>query len=107
MLRRNIKTRRLSNKLDYTKLGPFKIRRQKGPVNYELELLPNMRIHPVFYVSLLELAHLDTPVQNSEVELDPEMSTEYEVEKILDKRIRDGTTQYLVKWKRYLQSDNS
>ena len=57
LLRRNIKTKRLSNKLDVTKLGPFEIKRKKGTVSYELQLPRKMRMHPVFYVSLLELAY--------------------------------------------------
>jgi hypothetical protein len=45
--------------LDTVKLGPFKILRQKGLVNYKLELLKKMHILLTFYVSLLELATLD------------------------------------------------
>jgi hypothetical protein len=49
--------------LDIVKLGPFKILRQKGPVNYELELLKKMRILLKFYVSLLELVTLDATLE--------------------------------------------
>jgi hypothetical protein len=56
LLRRNIKTRRLSIKLDHTKLRLFKILRKQGLVTYKLELLPNIRIHSIFHVALLELA---------------------------------------------------
>jgi hypothetical protein len=59
LLRHNIKSDKLTKKLDVVKLGPFKILRQKGPVNYELELPKRMRIYLVFYVSLLEPAILD------------------------------------------------
>ena len=34
LLRNNISTKRLSNKLDYKKLGLFKILKAKGLVNY-------------------------------------------------------------------------
>ena len=34
LLRRNIKTTRPSDKLDYVKIGPFKIQEQTGKVNY-------------------------------------------------------------------------
>jgi hypothetical protein len=50
-------------KLDVVKLGPFKILRQKGLVNYELELLKKMHILLTFYVSLLELATLDATLE--------------------------------------------
>jgi len=56
LLRRNIKTKRPSNKLDFTKLGPFKIMEKISPVNYKLALPDGMRIHPVFHISLLEPA---------------------------------------------------
>ena len=39
LLRRNIKTTRPSGKLDYTKLGPFRIEKVLGKDNYELNLL--------------------------------------------------------------------
>ena len=56
LLRRNIKTKQPSDKLDHTKLGPFKINKKLGPVIYKLEMPDNMRIHSVFYISLLEPA---------------------------------------------------
>jgi hypothetical protein len=60
LLRRNIKTIRLSNKFDYKKFGPFKVKRNIKDISYELYLLFTIRIHPVFYILLLELADLDT-----------------------------------------------
>ena len=78
--RRNIKTKRQSSKLDFLKLGLFKVKSIKGPVNYELELPKSMRIHPVFYISLLERADPDTPVDDSvEIALEDQEET-YEVE---------------------------
>jgi hypothetical protein len=59
LLRRNIRSDKPTKKLDAVKLGPFKILRKKGPVNYELELPKRMRIHPVFHILLLEPATLD------------------------------------------------
>lgn len=55
LLRRNIKTTRPSDKLDYRKLGPFSIVKAHGPNAYLLELPPSLsRLHPVFNVNLLE-----------------------------------------------------
>ena len=54
LLRRNIKTKRSSDKLDYIKLGPFRIKDKKGSVIYKLELPKGMRVYLTFYISLLE-----------------------------------------------------
>lgn len=59
--------------MDIVKLGLFKILRKKGLVNYELELLKKMRIHPVFYVSLLELVTLDATLQQDIRDIDLEI----------------------------------
>ena len=56
LLWRNVKTKRPSSKLDHKKLGAFLIKRQLGPVNFELKLPSSMKIHPVFHISLLEPA---------------------------------------------------
>jgi len=91
LLRKNVKTRRPSDKLDHKKLGPFEIEEVKGPVNYKLKLPRTMEIHPVFHVSLLEPAPPGAPpapvteVQN----LDP--NAEYDVEEILEHRKHLGT----------------
>jgi len=53
--RRNIKTTRLLDKLDYKKIGLFEIEAKIRDVNYRLKLLKYMRIYLVFYVVLLEL----------------------------------------------------
>ena len=56
LLRKNIKTKRLSDKLHYTKLGPFTIKNRLGPVTYELILSRETKIYPVFHILLLEKA---------------------------------------------------
>ena len=56
LLRKNIKTTRPSNKLDHTKLGPYKIKKKLGPVTFELQVPKGIRIHLVFHISLLEPA---------------------------------------------------
>ena len=56
LLRKNIKTKRLSSKLDHTKLGLFKIKEKKGLVIFILDLLKNIRIHLTFHISLLKPA---------------------------------------------------
>jgi hypothetical protein len=61
LLRRNIKITRPSNKFDYKKFGPFKVKRNIKDISYEFHLLPMIRIYLIFYISLLESANLDTP----------------------------------------------
>jgi hypothetical protein len=105
--RQNIKTKRASKKLDFLKLGPFKIKAVKGPVNYELYLPKKMRIHPVFHVSLLEKADPETPVDD-DVELNPEtMDNEYEVEAILAHAGNGRQRKYLIKWLGYPHDENT
>jgi hypothetical protein len=103
LLRRNIKTKRPSDKLDWKKLGPFKIEKKISEVNYRLSLPRTMRIHPTFHVSLLEPAPANTKLQ-TQVEVDTE---EYEVEKILDQRQGQQETEYFVKWKGYPHEENT
>ncbi len=55
LLRRTIRTTRLSDKLDYKKIGLFKIEAKIRKVNYRLKLPKHIRIYLVFYVVLLEL----------------------------------------------------
>ncbi|KAL0937059.1 reverse transcriptase domain protein [Colletotrichum truncatum] len=105
LIRRNIKTKRPSDKLDFKKLGPFEITKKISEVNYELKLPETMKCHPVFHVSLLEPApdgiHTEDCII---VETD---DTEYEVERILDHRRNDETTEYFIKWKNYGHEDDS
>jgi hypothetical protein len=55
LLIKNLKTKRLSQKFDHKKVGLFQIKRVKGLVNFKLDLPKGTRIHPVFYILLLEL----------------------------------------------------
>jgi len=65
LLTKNLKTRRPSKKLNHVKVGPFKIKKIKSLVNYELNLLLDAKVHPVFHISLLELADPETPLQET------------------------------------------
>jgi hypothetical protein len=107
LLRKNVKTKRPSDKLDHKKLGPFKIDKKIGSVNYKLKLPKTMEIHPVFHVSLLEPAPPGAPAAPvTEVQrLDPQK--EYEVETVLDCQYIRGKIKYLIKWEGYPQSENT
>jgi hypothetical protein len=70
LLRKNIRTMRPSDKLDHKKLGPYEVDKVIGTVNYKLKLPKNMRIHPVFHISLLEPAPPGAPPA-LETEIEP------------------------------------
>jgi hypothetical protein len=72
LLRRNIKITRPSDKLDLKKIGLFKVKRNIRDISFELELPLIIRIYSVFYISLLEPAHLDIP-EGLAPELDPKI----------------------------------
>jgi hypothetical protein len=55
LFRKNIKIKRLSNKLNYKKLRLFKINKKVRSINYKLKLLETIKIYLVFYILLLEL----------------------------------------------------
>ncbi len=65
LLIKNLKGIRLSRKLDYIKVGPFLVIKNKGPVNYKLQLPPDAKIYLVFYISILELVDPNTPLQET------------------------------------------
>ena len=70
-------------KLDYIKLGLFKIKKKLLPVIFKLELPRDSRIYLVFHAALLEIAPLQTLVQAT---LQAKEEKKYEVKEILDSR---------------------
>jgi hypothetical protein len=105
LLRRNIDIKRLNSKLDFKKIGPFKIKEAKSEITFELQLSKTMKIYPVFHISLFEPTS-----DNISIDFQQEVKTdrdEYEVEEILDLRQRGKTVEYLIKWKGYPHSENT
>jgi transposase InsO family protein len=110
--RRNIRTTRPSQKLDVKRLGPFRISEAVGGggLAFRLELPPQMRIHPVFHVSLLERYRESRLVGRAQTEPPPvevEGELEYEVQEIVDSRIVRGKLKYLVQWEGYSQDERT
>jgi len=100
LFRKNIKTQRPSNKLNFKKIGPFEIEEQIEKVNYKLRLLENIQIYPVFYIFLLEPAPTHATVITEIEEIlpeNPKADQKYEVEKILDSGYINGQFRYLIK----------
>ena len=87
LLRRNIKTKRSSNKLNHTKLESYRILEIKKSINYRLDLSASMRIHLIFHICLLKSADANTSIQTESSEIDSEsQNVKYEVEDILDQQ---------------------
>lgn len=104
---KNIETKRPSKKLDYKYIGPYKVLQRISENNYELDLPPKVRLHPIFHISLLETAEdtIQVKTGNEPEEIDgPET---YEVEEIRDMKKINGKTMYLVKWKNYPENEKT
>ena len=87
LLRRNIKTTRPSDKLDFKKLRLFPVKKVISITNYELTLPKIIRIYLIFYISLLEEVLQDEEELQDYIEVLDE--NKYEVEEILDIRTKD------------------
>jgi hypothetical protein len=97
LLKRNINTKRPSNKLDHKKLGLFEISEVVGLVNYHLELPKIMNIYLIFHISFLELVPSGVlNISYTEIKL-VNPNAEYEVEEILDQKYIRGWLYYLIK----------
>ena len=92
LLTKNLKTKKVSRKLNHVKIDPFFIKQQKKSVNYELNLFSDIKIHSIFHVSLLKSADPKTPIQNT-FHFQYENEDEYEIEKIL----AQNDQKYLIK----------
>jgi hypothetical protein len=86
--------------------GPYTVTQVISSTAYKLNLPAEMRIHPVFHVSLLKLYQASPnefvrPTPPPAVISPNTEQEEYEVETILDKRILRKKPQYLIKWLGY------
>jgi hypothetical protein len=93
LLRRNIKIIRPSDKLDSKKIGLFKIKRNIRDINFELKFPLIIKIHFIFYISLLKPVHPDIS-EGLVSKLDPEIQEfVYNIESILAVRKRRNRLQ--------------
>ena len=111
-----VKNRKLSIQRSIQRVGRFKIKRRVSPLAYELELPPNMKIHPVISVTNLEaLPPGEDPYKRPfndhppPVEDDHNIDKEWKsfsIKKLLDYHLcRNGRgkkiIEYLIKWTGY------
>ena len=93
-------------------VGPFSIVKIISKTTYKLELPSNWKLHPVFHISKLKKHIDDIELFESRKASRPspeiiDAFEEYEVECIVDKRVRYKKLQYLVKWKGYPEYENT
>ena len=82
---KNIITKRLSKKLDYKYIKPYQVIKRISKNNYQLDLLPKIRIHLIFHISLLKNAINVKPINKGRNNVKVNKK-EYETEKVLDTR---------------------
>jgi hypothetical protein len=93
LLYKNFTITRPLPKLDYKKLGLFKIEEVILDTNYKLSLPLSIRIHLIFYILLLEKV-----LKNAKINYILEVLKElYELERIVDKQVINKEVRYLVK----------
>ncbi len=108
LLRRNIKTKRSSNKLNHIKLESFEILEEKKSINYKLNLSTFMKIHSIFHISLLKSADSNTSIQTESSEIDSKsQNVKYEVKNILNQQNIKDQSYWLIKWKDYEHIKNT
>jgi hypothetical protein len=82
---KHLYTKQLSKRLNNIKVRLFLILKQNRPVIYTLKLLLDVKIYPRFYINLLELASLETLLQQT-FRYKIEEEKEFKVKKILNYR---------------------
>src|SRR5215216_4030745 len=96
LLRKNIKTKQPSNKLDFKKLSPFPITKKINDVTFSIQLPQGTKLLNTFHISLLEpalkdLRRIPNAIQPEIEGLKHEDKYQWEVSKILESRYEDGT----------------
>ena len=109
LLQKNIETTRSSSKLDHIKIKSFRIVRSIKEISFKLKLSEEMsRKHSVFHIFLLKLVPAEVPelmkILNNYL---IEQEEWYEVQRILKHKKINSQQYYLVKWKKYSDSENT
>ena len=108
---RNIKMYHPTAKLSAKRHGPFPIQRVLSPIDYQLTIPEQWKIHYMFHVDLLT-PYRETEFHGPNYNRPPpdlvEGEEQYKVEQVLDEHIYGcwKKKQYLVNWKGYPDSDN-
>jgi len=101
---KNLKQRLPSKKLSPRYVGPYRIVDIVGKQAYRLALPASMPIHNTFHVSLLEKYQGRAGYANIDNLPEPELindEEQWEVEDYLNRRVRRGAVEFLIKWTGY------
>ena len=98
---KNLRTRKLSKKLNYIKVNLFFVKKTKRSINYKLNLFKNIKIFLVFYILLLKSVDLNIFIQKI-FYYKLQKKNRFEIEKILEQQ----NQQYFVKQKKYSTTKN-
>jgi len=108
ILAKFVRTIQPSKKLAEHYLGPFEVLGKPGTYSYLVKLPNHLKaIHPIFYISQLELAY-SSQILNRDNALSPPIEIdghlEFEITQILDAKLdqwRRDSLMYLVQWTGY------
>jgi hypothetical protein len=102
---RNIISIRSFKKLNYKYYDSYTISESINKISYKLNLSSIMKnIHDVFHVFLLKLANDKNDETSSFIWVEDEK--QWKIEKIVDRRVKNSKTSYLIKWLEYSHSNN-
>jgi hypothetical protein len=106
----NLSTDRPMKKLDFRRIGPYKVEKKVSATAYRLSLPQTLRVHPVFHVSLLSpfrAATVEGQTQAPPPKVVVPVGEEWKVRRILNARWVGDELQYLVRWQgRPAEEDN-
>jgi hypothetical protein len=102
---RNIISIRSFKKLNYKYYDSYTINESINKISYKLNLSSIMKdIHDVFHVFFLKFANEKNDETSSFIWIEDEK--QWKIEEIVDRRIKNNKTSYLIKWLEYSHSNN-
>ena len=104
LLPHNVHTTRPLRKLDYKKIGPFKIFARIETSAYKLAIPPSMKIHNTIKIFLLEPYQdngFPSQIQEPTTPMQIEGEEEHELDELIDSRLHYNNLQYRAQWEGY------
>ncbi|KAG5462033.1 MAG: chromo domain-like protein [Olpidium bornovanus] len=107
----NLRNTTLAAKYRARYFGPYRVEEVLANDNYRLDMPTGVRLHPVFHTSILRSYRnpAEIPVSRAVSRPDPinAAGDDFEVERVVGQRQRQGRTQYLVRWTGYDASEDT